>query len=232
MNRDIMPSSPHPFSRSVIPARATAKMSLLGFLPSRMRNLPTTVITLDQQRRTMCWRSAGRAFSSEVADPMPEPFATARAIVEFLSSCALAPIGSFLFDTSRHLITIPSRVLPCSVACLADQGPAVPRLALTFRGTIVGSSSEICMRRHGPPRTYLIMTLVGILLTAGKRDAKVEAPEIRPVRTVTATKGEAGEIVVLTGHVQARDEPALAFRIGGRMIERTVSVGDRVEAGQ
>jgi RND family efflux transporter MFP subunit len=38
--------------------------------------------------------------------------------------------------------------------------------------------------------------------------------------------------VVLTGHVQAEDEPALAFRIGGRMIARAVNVGDRVEAGQ
>jgi membrane fusion protein, multidrug efflux system len=49
---------------------------------------------------------------------------------------------------------------------------------------------------------------------------------------VTAAKGEAGETVVLTGHVRAEDEPALAFRIGGRMIERPVNVGDRVEAGQ
>src|SRR5215472_15438797 len=88
------------------------------------------------------------------------------------------------------------------------------------------------MRSHGPPRTYLIMTLVGIVLTACKPDAKVEAPEIRPVRTVTAAKGEAGETVVLTGHVQAEDEPAFAFRIAGRMIERPVSVGDRVKAGQ
>jgi membrane fusion protein, multidrug efflux system len=38
--------------------------------------------------------------------------------------------------------------------------------------------------------------------------------------------------VVLTGHVQAEDEPAFAFRIAGRMIERPVNVGDRVEAGQ
>jgi RND family efflux transporter MFP subunit len=32
--------------------------------------------------------------------------------------------------------------------------------------------------------------------------------------------------------VQAQEEVSLAFRIGGRMIERTVNVGDRVEAGQ
>jgi membrane fusion protein, multidrug efflux system len=88
------------------------------------------------------------------------------------------------------------------------------------------------VRSHGPPRTYLIMTLVAVVLTSCKPDAKVEAPEIRPVRTVTAAKGEAGETVVLTGHVQAEDEPALAFRIGGRMIERPVNVGDRVKAGQ
>jgi RND family efflux transporter MFP subunit len=37
---------------------------------------------------------------------------------------------------------------------------------------------------------------------------------------------------VLTGHVHAENEPAIAFRIGGRMIERSVNVGDRVEAGQ
>ena len=38
--------------------------------------------------------------------------------------------------------------------------------------------------------------------------------------------------MVLTGHIQAQDEAALAFRIGGRMIERSVNVGDRVEPGQ
>jgi RND family efflux transporter MFP subunit len=70
------------------------------------------------------------------------------------------------------------------------------------------------------------------VLVSCKPDTKVEATEIRPVRTVIAAKGEAGETVVLTGHVQAEDEPALAFRIAGRMIERPVNVGDRVEAGQ
>ena len=49
---------------------------------------------------------------------------------------------------------------------------------------------------------------------------------------MTAAKGEAGETVVLTGHVQAENEPAFAFRIAGRMIERPINVGDRVEAGQ
>ena len=88
------------------------------------------------------------------------------------------------------------------------------------------------MRRHGPWWTWLVLLAVAIVLASCKPDTKVEAQEIRPVRTVTAAKGEAGETVVLTGHVQAEDEPAFAFRIAGRMIERPVNVGDRVEAGQ
>jgi RND family efflux transporter MFP subunit len=88
------------------------------------------------------------------------------------------------------------------------------------------------VRERGPWWTWLVLPAVAIMLASCKPDTNAEAPEIRPVRTVTAAKGEAGETVVLTGHVQAEDEPAFAFRIAGRMIERPVNVGDRVEAGQ
>jgi RND family efflux transporter MFP subunit len=88
------------------------------------------------------------------------------------------------------------------------------------------------VRRHGPLWTGLVLTGIGVVLASCKPDTKVETPEIRPVRTVIAAKGEVGETVILTGHVQAEDEPAFAFRIAGRMIERPVNVGDRVEAGQ
>ena len=78
--------------------------------------------------------------------------------------------------------------------------------------------------------------LLGAVLTAmlaacnEKDDAAEQAP--RPVRTVTLEKSEAGVPVVLTGRIEALDEASLGFRISGRMIERTVNVGDRVEAGQ
>jgi membrane fusion protein, multidrug efflux system len=90
---------------------------------------------------------------------------------------------------------------------------------------------DFVVRRRGVPWTSLVLT-AAVVLVSCKPDAKVEAPEIRPVRTVTAARGEAAETVVLTGHIHAEDEPALAFRIGGRVIERPVNVGDRVEAGQ
>jgi RND family efflux transporter MFP subunit len=57
------------------------------------------------------------------------------------------------------------------------------------------------------------------------------APEIRPVRTVVAVVRSEGEPVSLTGHIRARTDENLAFRIDGRMITRRVDVGQRVQAG-
>jgi membrane fusion protein, multidrug efflux system len=58
------------------------------------------------------------------------------------------------------------------------------------------------------------------------------AQQVRPVRAVTVERHADGETVSLTGHVRAKDEVNLAFRIDGRMIERPVNVGDVLKAGQ
>jgi len=76
----------------------------------------------------------------------------------------------------------------------------------------------------------LATAIVG--LPACHKEAEVNAPEARPVRTVTVAKQPAGETVVLTGHIEAESEAALGFRISGRMIERSANVGDRVQPGQ
>jgi RND family efflux transporter MFP subunit len=70
------------------------------------------------------------------------------------------------------------------------------------------------------------------LLSACQPEAETAAPEVRPVRTVTIERRSAGVPVVLTGRIEAEDEAALAFRISGRMIERLVNLGARVEPGQ
>jgi RND family efflux transporter MFP subunit len=57
-------------------------------------------------------------------------------------------------------------------------------------------------------------------------------PEVRPVRSVTIAKREGGSTIALSGRIAAEDEVAVAFRIPGRLIERTVNVGDRVRPGQ
>lgn len=76
----------------------------------------------------------------------------------------------------------------------------------------------------------------GLLLLAGLAacddGAPAAAPDIRPVRVMAVEGRAGGEIVSLTGTIQAETDVNLAFRIDGRMIERSVNVGDRVTAGQ
>lgn len=70
------------------------------------------------------------------------------------------------------------------------------------------------------------------LLAACKPVEEPEPEPIRPVRVTTVERQEGGETVSLTGQVEAQEEVNLSFRVGGRMIERSVNVGDRVRAGQ
>ena len=70
------------------------------------------------------------------------------------------------------------------------------------------------------------------LLIACKPAEEPEPEPIRPVRVTTIETREGGETVTLTGQVEAQNEVNLSFRVGGRMIERSVNIGDRVRAGQ
>lgn len=49
------------------------------------------------------------------------------------------------------------------------------------------------------------------------------------MRTIVAVRSSAGEEVSLTGHIRARTESSLAFRIDGRMLKRYVDVGQEVK---
>ncbi len=74
--------------------------------------------------------------------------------------------------------------------------------------------------------------LAAVLLTVAPGLAYAQSPEARPVRTVVAAARAEGEPVSLTGHIRARTEQSLAFRIDGRVIARRVDVGDVVKPGQ
>src|SRR3981081_2459140 len=54
----------------------------------------------------------------------------------------------------------------------------------------------------------------------------------RPVRVTSVQHALSGDTISLTGQIQAKDEINLAFRIGGRVQERNVTVGDPVTPGQ
>lgn len=80
------------------------------------------------------------------------------------------------------------------------------------------------------PRLALAMLLLG--LAACDSAPPPAAEEVRPVRVASVERSTGGEIVTMTGTVQAETEVNLAFRIDGRMVERLVNVGDEVRAGQ
>ncbi len=85
------------------------------------------------------------------------------------------------------------------------------------------------------PWALALCALALAILLPGCKPAQApqEGPEpIRPVRVVTIEERPGGETVTLTGTVQAQEDVALAFRIGGQLIERSVNIGDQVSAGQ
>lgn len=73
---------------------------------------------------------------------------------------------------------------------------------------------------------------IALALSACEREQADAAPAIRPVRTVTVASRNAEEGISLTGHIEAMNEVTYAFRVGGRIIERLVNVGDHLEADQ
>ena len=79
------------------------------------------------------------------------------------------------------------------------------------------------------PVPALIWLSLALLTASGA--SPPPSPEVRPVRTIVATRSTEGEPVSLTGHIRARTEESLAFRIDGRVIARRVDVGQVVKPG-
>ena len=80
-------------------------------------------------------------------------------------------------------------------------------------------------------KPVIALAWLGVVLLGGCDKKAPPAPEIRPVRTVLATPQTEGEAVTLTGHIRARTEENLAFRIDGRMLARRVDVGHELRPG-
>jgi RND family efflux transporter MFP subunit len=78
----------------------------------------------------------------------------------------------------------------------------------------------------------LVLVTTLSLLAACNRSVEPPAPEVRPVRVLTISKGSGSDVIALTGTVQAQTEVNLAFRIDGRLVERSVAIGDAVRPGQ
>ena len=102
------------------------------------------------------------------------------------------------------------------------------RILLT--GQSVTSVELTEMNRAIPPSTLLVAALALLLVACSK--APPPAEPVRAVKTVVIAPTSTGGTYEYAGEIRARVESRLGFRVGGKMIERPVNVGDSVEAGQ
>jgi RND family efflux transporter MFP subunit len=78
-----------------------------------------------------------------------------------------------------------------------------------------------------------ILLIIAVALTiAACSKEQPKKVEIRPVRVTSVQHALSRDTISLTGQIQAKDQINLAFRIGGRLQERNVTVGDPVAPGQ
>jgi membrane fusion protein, multidrug efflux system len=89
---------------------------------------------------------------------------------------------------------------------------------------------------RGQKCSHLILIVAtffsGAFLAGCDASDEEKVAAIRPVRVITVDEEATGDTVSLSGIIEARNEVDLAFRIGGRVINREVNVGDKVTPGQ
>src|ERR1700704_3420587 len=78
----------------------------------------------------------------------------------------------------------------------------------------------------------IVLVIAVTLLLAACSKEEPKKVEIRPVRVTSVQHTLSGDTISLTGQIQAKEQVNLAFRIGGRLQERNVTVGDPVSPGQ
>lgn len=86
-------------------------------------------------------------------------------------------------------------------------------------------------------RLYIILGLCIILVIAGRIASdiwgnKTTAKTLPVVRTITIGDSTTTNIIQYPGEVRGRYESNLAFQVSGKIISRSVNLGDRVSAGQ
>ncbi|MBL8303637.1 MAG: efflux RND transporter periplasmic adaptor subunit [Ideonella sp.] len=73
---------------------------------------------------------------------------------------------------------------------------------------------------------------VALLALSGCAKQEPAPDPVRAVRTMTVASASAAASIDYAADVRARTESRLSFRVGGKLVERTVNLGDRVKAGQ
>lgn len=80
--------------------------------------------------------------------------------------------------------------------------------------------------------SLLVLAAAAFVLAACSKAPPPKAEDIRPVKVMKVGAPNATRAVEYAGEVRPRHETRLAFRVGGKIVERMVEVGTRVRPGQ
>ena len=72
----------------------------------------------------------------------------------------------------------------------------------------------------------------GAMVSGCKGEAAVQEEAVRPVKVAVVESAVRGRTLTYSGVVRPRIESAVGFRVAGKIVERAVNVGDRVEVDQ
>jgi len=89
-----------------------------------------------------------------------------------------------------------------------------------------------CVQPSVPLARNVVLILFALSFTACRQEPDAPPAPVRMVRTTTVAPAQSPAAIVFTGHVEAQDRAALAFRISGRMSERAVATGASVRSGE
>ncbi len=104
----------------------------------------------------------------------------------------------------------------------ADARPSIPVASLLGGGT----------RWRGLARRLALLGIAAALAGC-KGEAAIEEKEfVRPVKVAAVSAAPQGRTLAYSGVVRPRVESNIGFRVGGKIVERTANVGDRVKVGQ